>query len=121
MTTQPRTIPELLDDYKHTGNQTITLKKRKLEDLLEETRDLDFDLHIAKQQRLLALKKATIDRIVAGGVDPNTKPCSICMDKIANYALIPCGHKNFCERCVRSINKCSICQSYIDKRVRIFE
>ena len=53
----------------------------------------------------------------------NKDECVICFEKIDNrYACIPCGHSQFCERCILNIDKncCPMCRTKITQKIRIF-
>ena len=40
--------------------------------------------------------------------------CKICLDAIMFVELKPCGHKQFCRRCVRKIKICPLCRAPIE-------
>ena len=48
--------------------------------------------------------------------------CSICLEKRANTALVPCGHASFCMECAINIqNKsCPICRAGVQQVLKIF-
>lgn len=48
--------------------------------------------------------------------------CKVCMDKIINVVLIPCGHATACSNCVRQIpnRQCPICRQVIQKQQSLF-
>ena len=36
--------------------------------------------------------------------------CKICLDKEAEYILLPCAHLGYCLSCVSTISSCAICR-----------
>lgn len=49
------------------------------------------------------------------------KKCQICMDKISDCVLIPCGHKSYCIDCIQKVdNKCPCCRSQITNVCKIY-
>lgn len=47
--------------------------------------------------------------------------CCICMEEIIKkVALIPCGHTAYCNKCIRKIDKCALCKSYITNVMNIY-
>lgn len=47
--------------------------------------------------------------------------CMICFEEITRkVALVPCGHSQYCEYCVKLIEKCAECRSNIRERIRIY-
>jgi hypothetical protein len=53
-------------------------------------------------------------------LDP-TKECVICLSAVANVAMIPCGHKNYCMPCAKDLELCGICRQPVTNRLRIYE
>lgn len=55
---------------------------------------------------------------------PARQECSICMDREAQCAMIPCGHLCMCESCAvdaaLNIHDCPICRGRVHKKVRIY-
>jgi len=49
--------------------------------------------------------------------------CSICLDKEATNAIVPCGHRCLCDDCGNRtrIRICPICRSPINQLVKIFD
>lgn len=45
--------------------------------------------------------------------------CKICMEKLVNIMIIPCGHC-FCLKCTNSITHCPICRSFIQSKANIY-
>lgn len=55
-------------------------------------------------------------------VEPNAKDCLICLETIEQrYALLPCGHTQFCKDCINKINnrKCPMCMQIIRSHVKL--
>jgi hypothetical protein len=53
----------------------------------------------------------------------NDPECQICQDATAIYALIPCGHRVFCEDCLANgmqLNTCPTCRTPIQGNLRIY-
>ena len=50
-----------------------------------------------------------------------TSMCPVCLDKVIDTAIIPCGH-TFCSECInRDIRySCPICRSHVSKKQKIF-
>ena len=47
--------------------------------------------------------------------------CVVCFEDLLNrFALLPCGHTQFCESCIKKIDNCHLCQSQITSTLRIF-
>jgi len=47
--------------------------------------------------------------------------CIICYDNKSSHAIVPCGHKQFCEACIGLLDKCPICNSPKQMSLKIFE
>jgi Zinc finger, C3HC4 type (RING finger) len=39
--------------------------------------------------------------------------CKICMDNLAEYCLVPCGHTGMCLNCARLVESCPFCKSEV--------
>jgi hypothetical protein len=55
-----------------------------------------------------------------GPIDPD-KACCVCMDRVADCCLIPCGHVNLCMTCSHKLphpRRCPTCRTLIDEAVR---
>ena len=55
----------------------------------------------------------------------NSDECCICYEKLENssrYALIPCGHTQYCEACIDKLpnNTCGICKLRYTSKFKIF-
>ncbi len=49
------------------------------------------------------------------------KKCQICMEKMSNCVLIPCGHKSYCFECIEKCqNKCPCCRSSITNVCKMY-
>ncbi len=46
--------------------------------------------------------------------------CRVCMDALAEYANMTCGHRMFCKACLTRMDKCPMCQKRITKVMKIF-
>ncbi len=51
--------------------------------------------------------------------------CTVCMNKQADFVIIPCGHQCACENCLNKIqrgtNKCPICRTTIENICRVYK
>ena len=49
--------------------------------------------------------------------------CKICLNEKSTTALIPCGHKHFCEKCAQKIigKKCPICNKISNSSIKIYD
>jgi hypothetical protein len=47
--------------------------------------------------------------------------CVVCLHKAATFALVPCGHRAYCQDCCRLIQTCCVCRSSILGCVRIYQ
>ena len=45
--------------------------------------------------------------------------CKICMEKVVNIMLIPCGHC-FCLNCSNTFTHCPICRSLVESKANIY-
>jgi E3 ubiquitin-protein ligase NEURL3 len=57
--------------------------------------------------------------------EESAKKCIICFEKEAgNFALVPCGHTQFCCSCIEEINKrtkeCSLCKTNIESVLKLY-
>lgn len=71
-------------------------------------------------KRVAAKKQADLtqfDRPAADG----EKECSICMDNVVQVALVPCGHRLYCNGCAAKLKECSVCRAKIQTLLRTFE
>ena len=49
------------------------------------------------------------------------KTCVVCMDKQADYVIVPCGHLCICADCIRQVNnKCPICRITFSNHYRVY-
>lgn len=49
--------------------------------------------------------------------------CCICLKDISvRIVLVPCGHINFCNKCIDMLNKkeCPLCSGQIEKYIKIY-
>lgn len=47
--------------------------------------------------------------------------CAVCFNQIATrYAMVPCGHTNVCDKCLKTVNKCPICNVGITSNIKLF-
>jgi len=50
----------------------------------------------------------------------NNEMCSICMEKIASIAMVPCGHLCCCEKCAAGLKLCPVCRAPVTKTQVIY-
>ena len=49
-----------------------------------------------------------------------TFECRLCLEESTdNYALVPCGHYNLCESCVRRVQECPFCRDDFTSRLKL--
>ena len=46
--------------------------------------------------------------------------CALCSIRLANCALMPCGHCQICDGCAAHMKRCPTCKVLIRKRVKVF-
>lgn len=57
---------------------------------------------------------------VEQGDSLTTPACVICMERDAEYALIPCGHQVLCQQCVPRVQQCPVCRSTASSSIKIY-
>jgi len=60
------------------------------------------------------------DQKPADVVDGASDKCTICMDRTATIAMVPCGHLCCCEQCSRGLASCPICRAPVTKTQVIY-
>ena len=78
-----------------------TPKRKRLN---EEITDLNLKLQITRLKRDIKVTQKEIAGL--GLTDSLCDKCRSDMSTEPIYALIPCGHVNFCESCVKDLKKC---------------
>lgn len=70
------------------------------------------------------LKKPILEQAVAPAPGPYGRngACVYCIDKEANFILVPCGHVCFCEECAKDFteDKCPICRQKIEHKSKVY-
>lgn len=85
------------------------------DEILEFTPTNEVDISNAAQSGDIIIKSFSFD----GKKDVNE--CCICMEKIKKkIALIPCGHTQICDKCIKSITKCAICNQQYTNTLNIY-
>lgn len=55
---------------------------------------------------------------------PSASPCTICCERSSNYAVVPCGHMSFCDKCFSEafslLRRCPICRKKMNTLMRVF-
>ena len=46
--------------------------------------------------------------------------CRVCLDNRIDSLVFPCAHASYCMRCCSQLQKCGICRSEIQHRIRFF-
>ena len=49
------------------------------------------------------------------------RSCVVCLERDRTHALVPCGHKLYCQICAETIKECATCRQPITHLLRIFE
>lgn len=67
-------------------------------------------------------KKTMFYKFIDEDKIPSEDKCVICFSKTEkNKVLVPCGHRQFCEKCIsKNFENCSICRTKIEKIIKIF-
>ena len=52
--------------------------------------------------------------------EPATAECAICWDGEAEYAVVPCGHRCLCARCIKAVSDCPVCRGAMTAVLRVF-
>ena len=52
--------------------------------------------------------------------EPATAECAICWDGEAEYAVVPCGHRCLCARCIKAVSECPVCRGAMTAVLRVF-
>jgi len=138
-------------DFEHATTRNCVLDKRSLQDDEEEIIEQFRRDNAAMIQRFNTKKQVLIASLVASFNDPRmdkidkeivdtletvsafktrftdnkrpTSKCVVCLNGVAHYALVPCGHKIACTECIdKLIDKpCPTCRMVADGSIRIFD
>lgn len=76
-----------------------------------------------KQEKQEKPEKAEICKSYATTKESNDIHCCICFDPITTpLALVPCGHTQFCEQCVKTGNwkSCPLCNQHIERYINLY-
>lgn len=47
--------------------------------------------------------------------------CCICLNYTSkSMLLVPCGHRQYCKKCIETINKCSLCNANIESKIKVY-
>jgi len=85
--------------------RTKPTDNKKLAGVLKTVRELERDL-TALQEKIWLERE-------------DQKQCIICVEKVADTVLVPCGHF-FCSICSRAVDQCPTCRHRIERRVKTF-
>lgn len=100
---------EIIDEKIHALNekeQSLAIKEKNLlvREELVETRERK----IAEKEKSIKEKE-------------EEDLCKICYDKPINAIPLPCAHLSFCIDCIMNIHKCSICNTDITQKVKVYK
>ena len=59
--------------------------------------------------------------VVQEKVSEDAELCGICMERLKNAVIIPCGHLGYCMECLAKVSDCPICRRPIGQRVQVFK
>jgi hypothetical protein len=87
----------------------------------KSTLDVKIDRVTRKLNTLRKLIQAGLDELIDKDDANNKKMCAICFDREVDMVMVPCGHTT-CNGCSdhNKTNKCMICRSVIQKRIKMF-
>jgi membrane-associated HD superfamily phosphohydrolase len=83
-------------------------------------------LQLLQEQKKLDKKWISMIKLIQNRTEKNSLNCSICVDNLADTACVPCGHKNFCYKCIDDYFKtygekgCPVCRAEIITIVKIY-
>ncbi len=53
---------------------------------------------------------------------PEEEMCIICYNStLKNEVLVPCGHTQFCNKCIKDITKCPLCRQAVTQIIKIYK
>jgi Zinc finger, C3HC4 type (RING finger) len=96
----------------------LAFNKRKKR-LMKDLRELDSSTKLLNNQlneQVDYLKK----KFEFGKPQPE-KLCVICLVRRSEYALIPCGHMNYCVECCKNLKNCAVCRTDTNNFLKVFE
>jgi len=91
--------------------QNVELKNEKLK-FEEERKKMNEQQRKNEELRILEERKRKEEE--------NALLCVFCTIEQSTFAIIPCGHKCLCERCVDFVHSCPICRGVKQNVLRIF-
>ena len=81
--------------------------------------ELEMFIKQIDNNKLIMKKQSKQIKLLTNKQTPNL--CVICLEYISKYAIIPCGHFCFCEKCNSIVKKkCPICNSNIQNSIKIY-
>lgn len=113
-------IEQLISDNEDVKNRYNEKKQMLIAKLLEElfVHPIDVEQEIIHTLNLLgALKTRFLDN------RQSMSKCIVCLNGVAHYALVPCGHKISCTECIDKLmdKPCPTCRMVADGSIRIFD
>ena len=106
---QPKPEKEKNDEKTHALHAKEQFLKTKEENLLVRENLLE------TRERKIAEKEKNIK------AKEEEDTCKICYDRPINAVILPCAHLSFCIECIEQIHKCSICNSDIAQRIKVYK
>ena len=112
-------INELLKE-----KEILESKGREQEELIMNKEKAIAKLQDKKQKQFnelfeISLKVSEFQKNSEERQQQNT--CCVCLNEKATFACAPCGHKKYCEVCIKNIKKCAICKQYIQEKIRVYD
>lgn len=103
-------------------NDQIAIMEKKtsvgnLQGFLREFKpeDLDLDKYSVEQLKQLTIKLMLFQKMIIEHIKEE-ELCSICMERRRSEAMLPCGHLNYCNKCIIEVSRkkkmvCSVCNN----------
>ena len=93
----------------------------KLEEKKEEIKKKDENLEKFKKE-LIQLQEKMEKMEKEPKSETEKAACCICLEQPPTYACLPCGHKNYCDECIKKVVfKCFVCKQICVQTVKVFE
>jgi len=102
----------LLNRIKDLEGDTIRIKEKQLDDLIELKGTLQPALERINAQ-IIVKEQEKKKAEETGNI------CVICMDSAKEYVFVPCGHLCCCSKCI-NVTHCPMCRVLITQKIRVF-
>lgn len=66
------------------------------------------------------MRRARDERVGSSLTAGRMPECCVCMERLVNIALGPCGHLCVCESCAGPFKECPLCKEGIEYRLKVF-